>query len=76
MKKPMAYGKLRDLVQLATELQATSIGFTVHELSEKMDGYTEVTYLNVGEVGETTGDQEVDIEASSVGIFTGVRFRF
>ncbi|MBM09497.1 MAG: hypothetical protein CMF69_07980 [Magnetovibrio sp.] len=33
----MAYGKLRDLVQLATELQATSIGFTVHELAEKME---------------------------------------
>ena len=33
----MAYGKLRDLVKLATELQATSIGFTVHELAEKME---------------------------------------
>ena len=51
-------------------------GGVSYELTEKMDGYTEVTYLNVGEVGESSGDQEVDIESSSVGIFTGVRFRF
>ncbi len=33
----MAYGKLRDLVQLATELQATSIGLTIQEICEKTE---------------------------------------
>jgi len=33
----MAYGKLRDLVSLATELQATSIGLTIQEICEKTE---------------------------------------
>ena len=37
MKNPMAYGKLRDLVQLATELQASSIGLTIDEICEKTE---------------------------------------
>ena len=33
----MAYGKLRDLVQLATELQSTSIGLTIQDMCEKTE---------------------------------------
>lgn len=33
----MAYGKLRDLVLLATELQASSIGLTIDEICEKTE---------------------------------------
>ena len=33
----MAYGMLRDLVRLATELQATSIGLTIQEICEKTE---------------------------------------
>ena len=33
----MSYGKLRDLVELATELQATSIGLTIQEICEKTE---------------------------------------
>ena len=33
----MAYGKFRDLVKLATELQATSIGLTIQEICEKTE---------------------------------------
>ena len=33
----MAYGKLRDLILLATELQATSLGLTIQEICEKTE---------------------------------------
>ena len=33
----MTYGKLRDLVQLARDLQTTSIGLTIDEICEKTE---------------------------------------
>lgn len=47
-----------------------------YDMSEKTDVYAEVTYLNVGEVELEKAGNKVDVDTSSVGLFTGIRYQF
>ena len=56
----MAYGKLRDLVQLATELQATSVGLTIDEICEKTERSRKTVHRMLN------GLEALGLEATSV----------
>ncbi len=47
-----------------------------YDMNEKADLYAELSYLNVGEVELAKAGNKVDIDSSSLGIFTGIRFQF